>query len=170
LSRGFIHMLRSSVPARALMPQRHRLSSGLAALDALLDGGIVRGRISELIGPIGSGRTTIAACFVAVATRAGEVVAWLENTRSFAPAAIAASSASLERVLWVLVDDPTSLSWNQRAGVAALGLPLSSRRLKWSSRRADSDWLSSTSAPAQRLCHRALRCAWRVPPSAAARR
>jgi recombination protein RecA len=91
------------------MPQRHRLSSGLAALDALLDGGIVRGRISEIIGPIGSGRTTIAACFVAVATRAGEVVAWLETTRSFAPAAIAASSASLERVLWVLVDDRQQL-------------------------------------------------------------
>jgi hypothetical protein len=98
------------------MLQRHRLSSGLTALDALLDGGIVRGRISEIIGPIGAGRTTIAACFVAVATRAGEVVAWLENTRSFAPAAIAASSASLERVLWVLVDDRHQLVLEPASG------------------------------------------------------
>ena len=60
--------------------RRRRLSSGLAALDAIIDGGIVRGRVSEIIGPIGSGRTTIAACFVSAATRAGEVIAWIENT------------------------------------------------------------------------------------------
>lgn len=85
--------------------QRRRLSSGLAALDALIDGGIVRGRISEIIGPIGSGRTTVAARFVAAATQAGEVIAWIESTRSFDPAAIAASSARLERVLWAAVDN-----------------------------------------------------------------
>jgi recA bacterial DNA recombination protein len=103
LSHGLIH-IRSSFP-KGRLTVRRRLSSGLDALDALLDGGLVRGRVSELIGPIGAGRTTVAARFVAVATRVGEVVAWLETTRSFAPAAIAASSASLEQVLWALVDD-----------------------------------------------------------------
>jgi len=37
--------------------RRHWLNSGLAALGAIIDGGIVRGRISEIIGPIGFGCT-----------------------------------------------------------------------------------------------------------------
>ena len=69
----------------------------------------MRGRISEIVGPLGSGRTTVAACFVAAATQAGEVSAWIEGARSFAPAAIAASSASLERVLWASMDDRREL-------------------------------------------------------------
>ena len=45
-----------------------RLSSGLAPLDALIDGGIPRGRISEITGRAGSGKTSIAASFAAFAT------------------------------------------------------------------------------------------------------
>jgi recA bacterial DNA recombination protein len=75
--------------------RRHRLNSGQAALDAIIDGGIVRGRISEIIGPIGSGFTTIAARFVSGATRADEVIARIESARSFDPADIAAGSTSL---------------------------------------------------------------------------
>src|SRR6516225_7332581 len=89
--------------------RRRRLSSELAALDAIIDGGIVRGRVSEIVGPIGSGRTTIAARFASAATRAGEVIAWIENTRSFDPAAIVAGNASLNRVLWVSVDERRKL-------------------------------------------------------------
>jgi hypothetical protein len=107
LSHGLIHILRSSFPNRALTVRR--LSSGLAALDAIIDGGIVRGRVSEILGPLGSGRTTIAARFVAAATRAGEIIAWIESARSFAPAAIAASGASLDRVLWASVGDHRKL-------------------------------------------------------------
>ena len=106
---GLIHILRSASPNHTLFMRRRRLSSGLAALDAIIDGGIVRGRVSEIIGPIGSGRTTIAACFASAATRACEVIAWIESTRSFDPADIAASGASLDRVLWVSVDDRRKL-------------------------------------------------------------
>jgi len=84
---------------------RRRLSSGLAPLDAIIDGGIVHGRLSEIVGPIGSGRTTVAACFASAATRAGEIIAWIEHTRSFDPATIVAGSASLERILWASADD-----------------------------------------------------------------
>jgi hypothetical protein len=104
---SLLHILRSSFPNRALTTRR--LGSGLETLDALLDGGLVRGRISEIIGPIGSGRTTIAACFVSAATRAGEIIAWIESTHNFDPAAIAAGSASLERILWASVDDRRQL-------------------------------------------------------------
>lgn len=80
---------------------RQRLGSGLPALDALIGGGIVRGRVSEIIGPVGSGRTTLAACFVSEATRAGEMAAWIEEAHGFDPAAIGADKTSLDRVLWV---------------------------------------------------------------------
>ena len=78
---------------------------GIVALDAILDGGIVRGRVSEFVGTVGSGRGTIAARFVSAATRAGEVVAWIESAHGFDPADIAAGSANLERVLWASVDE-----------------------------------------------------------------
>ena len=85
--------------------KHRRLSSGIAALDAIIDGGLVRGRVSEIVGHVGSGRTTIVARFVSAATRAGEVAAWIEGSHSFDPADIAAGSANLDRVLWASVDD-----------------------------------------------------------------
>src|ERR1700724_2992612 len=53
-----------------------RLLSGIAPIDALI-GGIARGRISEITGPISSGKTTIAAAFATAASRRGEVVRWV---------------------------------------------------------------------------------------------
>src|SRR6516162_7757932 len=128
LSQGLIH-IRSPFPACALTIRPPWLSSGLAALDAIIDGGIMRGRVSEIVGPIGSGRTTVAAGFVAAATQTGEVSAWIEGERSFAPAAIAASSARLERVLWASMDDRANLCRSHRADCAATVLSSFSRRL-----------------------------------------
>ena len=77
-----------------------RLSSGLAPLDALIDGGIPRGRISEITGRAGSGKTSIAASFAAFATRRGEVAAWLDSSGSFDPESMAAAGVDLRRMLW----------------------------------------------------------------------
>jgi hypothetical protein len=77
-----------------------RLSSGLAPLDALIDGGIPRGRISEITGRAGSGKTSIAASFAAFATRRGEVAAWLDASGSFDPESMAAAGVDLRRMLW----------------------------------------------------------------------
>jgi hypothetical protein len=77
-----------------------RLSSGLAPLDALLDGGIPRGRISEITGRAGSGKTSIAASFAAFATHRGEVAAWLDSSGSFDPESMAAAGVDLRRMLW----------------------------------------------------------------------
>lgn len=77
-----------------------RLSSGLAPLDALIDGGIPRGRISEITGRAGSGKTSIAASFAAFATRRGEVAAWLDSSSSFDPESMAAAGVDLRRMLW----------------------------------------------------------------------
>ena len=77
-----------------------RLSSGLAPLDALIDGGIPRGRISEITGRAGSGKTSIAASFASFATRRGEVAAWLDASGSFDPESMAAAGVELRRMLW----------------------------------------------------------------------
>ena len=77
-----------------------RLSSGLAPLDALIDGGIPRGRISEITGRAGSGKTSIAASFASFATRRGEVAAWLDASGTFDPESMAAAGVELRRMLW----------------------------------------------------------------------
>lgn len=96
---------------------RHRrLGSGLTALDAIVDGGVVRGRVSEIIGLVGSGRTTVAVRFVSAATQAGEVVAWIEGARRFDPAAVVAGGAILDRILWTSVDDRRKFIPNSSGG------------------------------------------------------
>src|SRR5208337_1805511 len=77
-----------------------RLFSGLAPLDALIDGGIPRGRISEITGRAGSGKTSIAASFASFATQCGEVAAWLDASGSFDPESMAAAGVELRRMLW----------------------------------------------------------------------
>jgi hypothetical protein len=77
-----------------------RLVSGLAPLDALLEGGIPRGRISEIIGAPGSGKTSLAAAFAASATSRGEVAAWLDASGAFDPDSMAAAGVELKRLLW----------------------------------------------------------------------
>ena len=85
-----------------------RLSSGLAPLDALIDGGIPRGRISEITGRAGSGKTSIAASFAAFATRRGEVAAWLDASGAFDPESMAAAGVELGRMLWASMKTTTA--------------------------------------------------------------
>ncbi|HLI79425.1 MAG TPA: hypothetical protein VKV03_05550 [Candidatus Binataceae bacterium] len=77
-----------------------RLTCGVAPLDALL-GGIARGRISEVTGPISSGKMTIAAAFASAASRRGEVVGWVDVPGAFDPRSLEAAGADLARILWV---------------------------------------------------------------------
>ena len=87
-----------------------RLSSGLAPIDALIDGGIPRGRISEITGRAGSGKTSIAASFAAFATRRGEVAAWLDSSGSFDPESMAAAGVDLRRTLWASMKSASQLA------------------------------------------------------------
>ncbi len=89
---------------RELTRKDRRLPSGLALLDELIDGGIARGRISEITGPASSGKTTIAARFIASATRRGETTAWIDLPGAFDPASIEAAGADLARILWAGFD------------------------------------------------------------------
>ena len=89
---------------RELTRKDRRLSSGIVPLDAVLDGGIVRGRVSEIVARPGFGRTSLAAAFAAAATRRGEVAAWIDSSGAFDPQSVEATGVDLARVLWVGAD------------------------------------------------------------------
>jgi hypothetical protein len=97
-----------------------RLSSGLAPLDALIDGGIPRGRISEITGRAGSGKTSIAASFAAFATRRGEVAAWLDASGAFDPQSMAAAGVELARMLWASMKTTKTTTTASRMARATL--------------------------------------------------
>jgi RecA/RadA recombinase len=80
-----------------------RLSSGLVPLDRLLEGGLARGRITE-IAARGCIWMSVAAAFVAAATRCGEAAAWIDSADAFDPASMAAAAIDLKRVLWIAAD------------------------------------------------------------------
>jgi hypothetical protein len=78
-----------------------RLPVGIAALDALLDGGLPRGHLSEIVGAPSSGRTAVLHALLATTTRAGAVAALVDLPDALDPITLARAGAVLERVLWV---------------------------------------------------------------------
>src|SRR5579872_5410565 len=95
-----------------------RLSSGLALLDRLLQGGLVRGRITEIVAR-GFGWTSLAAAFVAAVTRCGEAAVWIGSADAFDPASMAMADIDLERVLWVAADGASISSPLQYGAVSS---------------------------------------------------
>jgi hypothetical protein len=86
---------------RELTRKDRRLSASLAPIDILLEGGIPRGRISEIVGRRSCGKTSIAAGFIRSATRRGEVAAVIDLANAFDPSTMAEAGVDLSRVLWV---------------------------------------------------------------------
>ena len=83
------------------LPGRPRLSTGLAELDALLEGGFPRGQVAELIGPRTSGRTRVLLGTLAAVTGRGAWAALVDGTDGFDPATAAALGIPLGRLLWI---------------------------------------------------------------------
>ncbi len=73
--------------------------TGLAALDARLDGGLPRGHLSEVVGPRSSGRLAIAVSAIAGATARGEAAALIDPLDMFDP--VSAAGIDFQRLLWV---------------------------------------------------------------------
>ncbi len=96
--------LQARIPG-ALTPRprivRELAACGIPELDALLGGGLPIGAISELVGPQGSGRTTLALAALAEMTEAGKSVAWIDTTDALDPESAAAAGVDLDRQLWV---------------------------------------------------------------------
>jgi recombination protein RecA len=75
--------------------------TGIAELDARLQGGIPRGHMSELVGRRSSGRLAVVLSALAGATSRGEVVALVDPLDTFDPASAAASGIDFTRMLWI---------------------------------------------------------------------
>ena len=85
---------------RDLTRKDRRIASGLPAIDNLLGGGIVRGRISEFCGNVGAGKTSLAMRFAAQVT-SNEAAAWIESSDNLDPASMLAAGIEPARMLWV---------------------------------------------------------------------
>lgn len=80
---------------------RETASTGVAAVDTLLHGGLPAGAVSELIGAESSGRTSLALAFVASRTAEGRVCAWVDAGDAFDPESAAGNGVNLSQLLWV---------------------------------------------------------------------
>jgi hypothetical protein len=80
------------------------VASGIAAVDELLGGGFPVGAISEIVGPISSGRTSLALALLAGRTADGQVCAWVDAEDTFDPESAAATGVRLGQLLWVRCD------------------------------------------------------------------
>ncbi len=118
------------------------LSTGIAALDAALRGGVPRGRVTEITGPLGAGKTTLVRQLVATTIAGGSGVAYVDATRTLDPADWAALDtrwlrmirpSDTARAAWsadvllrsgafalVVLDDPPQLSRETAMRLAAL--------------------------------------------------
>ncbi len=77
------------------------LATGVAELDALLEGGFPRGALSEIHGPASSGRTGALLGLLARTTSRGALAALVDPLDRFDPSSAAASGADLSRLLWL---------------------------------------------------------------------
>jgi hypothetical protein len=75
--------------------------TGVAAVDALLGGGLSRGQLSELHGPVSSGRTGLLLALLARTTRTGALAALVDPLDRFDPASAGAAGVALARLLWL---------------------------------------------------------------------
>ena len=86
---------------------RWLVPTGMAELDARLEGGVPRGHFSEVVGPRSSGRLSILVSALAAATLRGEAVALIDPLDMFDPVS-ASASIDFQRMLWVRGDATSS--------------------------------------------------------------
>jgi recombination protein RecA len=89
-------------------PSRWLVPTGIAELDARLEGGFPRGHLSEVIGPRSSGRLAILVSALARATARGEAVALVDPLDMFDPVSASAAGIDFQRMLWIRGDASSS--------------------------------------------------------------
>jgi recombination protein RecA len=96
-----IEQLREQIRKMEAQPSASQLaqSTGIAALNRILGGGIPVGTVVELIGPSGSGKTSIALKTVAGATQAGRLCAYVDMPAQLYAPAVAALGVQLSFLL-----------------------------------------------------------------------
>jgi recombination protein RecA len=96
--------LAARIPA-ALSPRLHQapelLPTGIAEVDALLEGGLPLGSLTEITGPVCSGRSTLVASILAGATQHGASCAYVDVGDALDPLSAAAIGINLKHLLWI---------------------------------------------------------------------
>lgn len=75
--------------------------TGIAEVDAVLDGGIPRGCITEVAGAASTGKTSFALSAIATITQSGAACAWVDVSDTLSPESAAAAGVELKRLLWL---------------------------------------------------------------------
>ena len=81
-------------------PAQELLPSDVAGFDSAF-GGIPRGCVTDIIGPVSSGRTSLMHSLMGGATARKEFCALVDASDAFDPASAAAAGVALERLLWI---------------------------------------------------------------------
>ncbi|HEY4223362.1 MAG TPA: AAA family ATPase, partial [Myxococcota bacterium] len=76
-----------------------RRSTGIAELDMVLGGGLVAGRVVELFGPPGGGKTSLALALVAAVQQAGGNAAFIDVEGTLDPARAERAGVDLKRLI-----------------------------------------------------------------------
>jgi RecA/RadA recombinase len=103
---------------------RERLATGFPALDSVLDGGLPRGQLTELVGVASTGLTSVVHRLLGHVTKQGQVAAWIDAPDAFDPASAVAAGVDLERLLWVRPPDLATAFTAAEAVLALGGFPL----------------------------------------------
>jgi recombination protein RecA len=80
------------------------VGTGVDVLDAVLQGGLPRGQLSEIVGARSAGRTTVLFQMMAAATRRGEIAALVDTVDRLDVASAIAAGIDLDRLLWIRGD------------------------------------------------------------------
>ena len=91
----------TAVPGSLAPPPERLAPVGCGELDAALGGGLRRGHLSEITGPVSGGSTGVAVDAMTAAAARGEAVALVDTCDAFDPASAAARGLDLSRLLWV---------------------------------------------------------------------
>ena len=105
----------SKIPSASIVPASRleirsapeMISSGIPAVDRLT-GGLPRGCLTEICGPVSSGRTTVLLATLAAATRRGEYCAVIDASDALDPSSLAAAGVDLNRLLWVRCNEESA--------------------------------------------------------------
>jgi len=76
-------------------------ATGIAEVDAVLNGGIPRGCITEIAGAASTGKTSFGLSAVAAITQSGAACAWVDVSDALSPESAAAAGVELKRLLWL---------------------------------------------------------------------
>jgi hypothetical protein len=88
-------------PLRGEDRRLKRIPTGQESIDGLLAGGFPRSQLSEVHGPVSSGRTGVVLGLLAHATRGGALAALVDPLDRFDPASAGAAGVALARLLWL---------------------------------------------------------------------